>query len=243
MKLFPILIVLALAASWANAERGPVEEPWVEPSRELEELGFDVSTESLLEIIESTETTQAQELAIRIVGLRGEQESAPILRRLMVAAPGEAIRHRSAVALARLGDEAGLAELRRLCYTDHHRRFSFAMELASLGDPTCLSMVLEAAGSTDTLVQRRAIGAVSEFYPLVSDVDRRRLRGFLEQMLDHESRSLRWIALGEARTTFSRWRLDLEEFQSMLSRYSDKEQDPELKAMALRALESWKDFE
>jgi HEAT repeat protein len=109
-------------------------------------------------------TVQIRGMAAFSLGIKKTEENLPILVQMLTAAIDHNLRSMAAGALGYLEDPRALEPLRHAFYEDDHWlvQFSAAIALGNLKDPQAETVLLEALGSSETLLQEAAIAALGE---------------------------------------------------------------------------------
>lgn len=118
MVLIPLLVLLILTASSAAvvADDYAVDVPsWYKLEELIAEQGFETSSGSLISILETKEELPVAAYAAAMLGMRGDRDALPILRRVAEdAGKRAALREAAAYSLGILGEEQGLSIMKQM---------------------------------------------------------------------------------------------------------------------------------
>jgi HEAT repeat protein len=192
--------VLALASiAWqaARAERlvtrkGEGELGFVLTMLEAEGVG--TSNRALVRAVGAGASDTARMLAMEVLGFRKVHRAKWVLLRVLDdEAESDILRQSAAFALARLGNDHGMARLRDYyeAATDQSERVYFADCLAQVGDPRGYEVVEEGLGAREEYVRRQAVSALKPFilqvriFPRLGSRPLERLLASLNDLAEH----------------------------------------------------------
>lgn len=134
----------------------------------LAEANVSPDTTSLMKAIGSHPDEMVRFGAIEILGLRKEAVAREVLLRSLSLDPNGTVREASAIALARLGDPAGLAALKKFQKesADPEQRVFLAGRLSEFGSADGYQEVTRAARSEQASMRVLAAETLSGFIPL-----------------------------------------------------------------------------
>lgn len=127
----------------------------------------DVSAQEAAPLIKKVlndKNLQIRSMAVFALGIKPNDESFPILVKLLETDPDYGIRADAAGALGYLEDQRAFEFLVRAFYedTDWLVRFSAAVSLGNLKDPRAHDVLVEALASDEVVLQQAAIAAIGE---------------------------------------------------------------------------------
>lgn len=158
--------VLGVTPGARGGDRPGKPDPWVELESILQQQGVKTDLPSLREAAGSGPDIGVRWMSVEILGLRGDQASRPLLKRVLKGDAQRLVRETAALALARLGDKEGLAGLKTFMETAEPQRRSYlAGRLAELGEPEGYRFVAEATAGDNTQVRLLSIACLAPFVP------------------------------------------------------------------------------
>jgi HEAT repeat protein len=164
-----LMLLLGTAAVIARAGDRPGGEEGPSPMLLgiLENAGVNAADPAaLVQAATAHQDPNVRWVAIEVLGLRKEGRARDVLRRILAKEQEErVVRETAALALARMGDEAGLKALREFMEspTDPKRQVFLAARLAELGDVSGYAHVARAARSEDPSLREMAVEALPPF--------------------------------------------------------------------------------
>ncbi|HYR83478.1 MAG TPA: HEAT repeat domain-containing protein [Terriglobia bacterium] len=171
-KLVALSILLFFGMIVYGQER-PVapEPPWADLERELRQQGLKTDAESLVAITRSNVSEEKRWTAIEVLGLRNEQLAKGTLLEILRTGETQLLKETAALALARLGDQAGVLGLEKFmkASTDPERQVFMAARLAELGNRSGYQYVVQAVSGGVTHLRYISVGALVAFLPLTGD--------------------------------------------------------------------------
>lgn len=163
--LYGWLTLVAVLALGQDTSRG--DQPWDDLESQLRHSGVQTNTSSLIKAALANPAESLRWMAIEVLGLRGEQEARPALRRILSEDSSRLLQESAALALARLKDETGVPALRQFMRTSTHpqRQLFLAARLAEFGDSTGYQFVKEATTSKDEQLRYVSVASLVPFIP------------------------------------------------------------------------------
>ena len=155
-----VVAVLAL-----GQDRRAGDQPWDDLESQLRHAGVQTNTSGLIQAARSNPNEGLRWMAIEVLGLKGEQEARPALRQILSSDSSRFLQETSALALARLKDDAGIPALQKFMKssTDPQRQLFLAARLAEFGDPTGYPFVQAAVTSKDEHLRYLSAAALVPF--------------------------------------------------------------------------------
>ena len=143
------------------------DQPWDDLESQLRHAGVQTNTPGLIQAARSNPNEGLRWMAIEVLGLKGEQEAKPALRQILSGDSSRFLQETSALALARLKDDAGIPAMQKFmkASTDPQRQIFLAARLAEFGDPTGYPFVQAAVTSKDEHLKFLSAAALVPFIP------------------------------------------------------------------------------
>lgn len=157
-----VVAVLAL-----GQDRRGGDQPWDDLESQLRHAGVQTNTSGLIQAARSNPNEGLRWMAIEVLGLKGEQEAKPALRQILSGDSSRFLQETSALALARLKDDAGIPALQKFMKssTNPQRQLFLAARLAEFDDPTGYPFVQAAVTSKDEHLKYLSAAALVPFIP------------------------------------------------------------------------------
>lgn len=175
-----LLVILVLTANNAAAvadDSAADVPPWNKLEELIREQGFETSADSLMYILENEDKLSVATYAAAMLGMRGDREALPILKRVAEDVGKRAtLREAAAYSLGVLGEESGLLIMKDMLEesSDFYTQIRVASRLAQLNSPDGWGYIMPALYLGNSDIQVMILWELSYFIKIKNDIGRKR---------------------------------------------------------------------